>query len=154
MIRRPPRSTLFPYTTLFRSNGKFFTVRASCLKPDFLPDSLRKGQENLDNFGVKLAAGFANDFLPRGGKRKSFPIRPVGGHCVQGIGYGEDSCPERDLLPRQPLRIARAVVAFLVGQNDFGRRCQKGYSAYQVVPDPRMAFHGLPFFSRQLCRLE
>src|SRR5258708_21074930 len=24
MIRRPPRSTLFPYTTLFRSNGRFF----------------------------------------------------------------------------------------------------------------------------------
>src|SRR5258708_30883512 len=23
MIRRPPRSTLFPYTTLFRSNGYF-----------------------------------------------------------------------------------------------------------------------------------
>src|SRR6266498_4451349 len=28
MIRRPPRSTLFPYTTLFRSK---------CIKPDFLP---------------------------------------------------------------------------------------------------------------------
>src|SRR2546422_3409065 len=34
MIRRPPRSTLFPYTTLFRSvelrsvNGKFCDVRA------------------------------------------------------------------------------------------------------------------------------
>src|SRR3712207_7953026 len=26
MIRRPPRSTLFPYTTLFRSNGKEFIV--------------------------------------------------------------------------------------------------------------------------------
>src|SRR3712207_7260049 len=25
MIRRPPRSTLFPYTTLFRSSGKFHT---------------------------------------------------------------------------------------------------------------------------------
>src|SRR3712207_6896738 len=24
MIRRPPRSTLFPYTTLFRSGGKLF----------------------------------------------------------------------------------------------------------------------------------
>src|SRR2546422_8506634 len=24
MIRRPPRSTLFPYTTLFRSTGKLF----------------------------------------------------------------------------------------------------------------------------------
>src|SRR3712207_8404818 len=26
MIRRPPRSTLFPYTTLFRSFKKFFAV--------------------------------------------------------------------------------------------------------------------------------
>src|SRR5256885_10842206 len=25
MIRRPPRSTLFPYTTLFRSHLRFFT---------------------------------------------------------------------------------------------------------------------------------
>src|SRR5260370_25557536 len=25
MIRRPPRSTLFPYTTLFRSRGGFFS---------------------------------------------------------------------------------------------------------------------------------
>src|SRR5689334_24659348 len=28
MIRRPPRSTLFPYTTLFRSLGGFFMVRS------------------------------------------------------------------------------------------------------------------------------
>src|SRR5256885_9893407 len=27
MIRRPPRSTLFPYTTLFRSQTSTFTVR-------------------------------------------------------------------------------------------------------------------------------
>src|SRR5258708_26732567 len=26
MIRRPPRSTLFPYTTLFRSNGFLYAV--------------------------------------------------------------------------------------------------------------------------------
>src|SRR3712207_5737254 len=30
MIRRPPRSTLFPYTTLFRS-GRFFSMAASSL---------------------------------------------------------------------------------------------------------------------------
>src|SRR5690242_21190970 len=29
MIRRPPRSTLFPYTTLFRSNAPYDTLRAS-----------------------------------------------------------------------------------------------------------------------------
>src|SRR5256885_11901401 len=28
MIRRPPRSTLFPYTTLFRSQGKDFVAEA------------------------------------------------------------------------------------------------------------------------------
>src|SRR2546427_8556407 len=28
MIRRPPRSTLFPYTTLFRSRGTFLVQRA------------------------------------------------------------------------------------------------------------------------------
>src|SRR3712207_8991676 len=27
MIRRPPRSTLFPYTTLFRSLGEFWYLR-------------------------------------------------------------------------------------------------------------------------------
>src|SRR5258707_9200518 len=33
MIRRPPRSTLFPYTTLFRSNREF-SVRIASRHPD------------------------------------------------------------------------------------------------------------------------
>src|SRR2546429_997669 len=42
MIRRPPRSTLFPYTTLFRSvpeNLKASVERARALKP-LLPDGM------------------------------------------------------------------------------------------------------------------
>ena len=40
MIRRPPRSTLFPYTTLFRSQGKDdvaaqFTTHAIALSLNF-----------------------------------------------------------------------------------------------------------------------
>src|SRR3712207_7073825 len=36
MIRRPPRSTLFPYTTLFRSRPLRGTTRgATCGSPDF-----------------------------------------------------------------------------------------------------------------------
>src|SRR3712207_7195202 len=35
MIRRPPRSTLFPYTTLFRSLGRYRTLFADVLEgPD------------------------------------------------------------------------------------------------------------------------
>src|ERR1041384_4649437 len=33
MIRRPPRSTLFPYTTLFRSNTLADVIKASKAKP-------------------------------------------------------------------------------------------------------------------------
>src|SRR3712207_7197075 len=41
MIRRPPRSTLFPYTTLFRSFVKFWRrVRILMLSNDVKNDSL------------------------------------------------------------------------------------------------------------------
>src|SRR3712207_8054447 len=33
MIRRPPRSTLFPYTTLFRSSGGFRELRRGTPRP-------------------------------------------------------------------------------------------------------------------------
>src|SRR2546422_8412761 len=33
MIRRPPRSTLFPYTTLFRSLAKWGLQRLDCVEP-------------------------------------------------------------------------------------------------------------------------
>src|SRR5687768_17923422 len=33
MIRRPPRSTLFPYTTLFRSVWRSWFMRARCSAP-------------------------------------------------------------------------------------------------------------------------
>src|SRR5436189_2524285 len=33
MIRRPPRSTLFPYTTLFRSNILFINPRIHSISP-------------------------------------------------------------------------------------------------------------------------
>ena len=43
MIRRPPRSTLFPYTTLFRSSGEIITYRNDGfeLRRDNVSDYLR-----------------------------------------------------------------------------------------------------------------
>src|SRR5256885_12485602 len=37
MIRRPPRSTLFPYTTLFRSKGGALMSQAQACAPDQCP---------------------------------------------------------------------------------------------------------------------
>src|SRR2546430_11178899 len=50
MIRRPPRSTLFPYTTLFRSDQRKQKGPGKCMSPGrvdcplFVPLSLLKGQ--------------------------------------------------------------------------------------------------------------
>src|SRR2546426_9897138 len=41
MIRRPPRSTLFPYTTLFRSHPQVPPVAAVLLRPHFMNRSHR-----------------------------------------------------------------------------------------------------------------
>src|SRR6266446_8007286 len=42
MIRRPPRSTLFPYTTLFRSSSPYIAGRGS---PDLPPAPRRRRSE-------------------------------------------------------------------------------------------------------------
>src|SRR3712207_7238112 len=52
MIRRPPRSTLFPYTTLFRSCAKTST-RAHETTPRRSPGSLCRHQ----SFGTKHRGG-------------------------------------------------------------------------------------------------
>src|SRR5690349_22818251 len=36
MIRRPPRSTLFPYTTLFRSRSAFIRAFSTGMRPSLL----------------------------------------------------------------------------------------------------------------------
>src|SRR5260221_10417685 len=52
MIRRPPRSTLFPYTTLFRSGfgrivGRWRSGRESELADDFLTRELGEGLRRI-----------------------------------------------------------------------------------------------------------
>src|SRR5690348_17866864 len=53
MIRRPPRSTLFPYTTLFRSllPGERRVRRGPSLSYD-VPDPEASGFENLDEYYI------------------------------------------------------------------------------------------------------
>src|SRR3712207_8949329 len=48
MIRRPPRSTLFPYTTLFRSN-KLSPNESLVITYDVVVDNDVEGGENLIN---------------------------------------------------------------------------------------------------------
>src|SRR2546422_7030152 len=47
MIRRPPRSTLFPYTTLFRSRGRRARDRRADLRRDRLALAVRRRDQAL-----------------------------------------------------------------------------------------------------------
>src|SRR2546430_16170504 len=49
MMRRPPRSTLFPYTTLFRSIGD--TIRVSLSAPPV--EEVKVGNAILESLGMK-----------------------------------------------------------------------------------------------------
>src|SRR5256885_10011544 len=56
MIRRPPRSTLFPYTTLFRSLGRERNEEASLAMREHLASTLR----NLASISDLLGPGAAS----------------------------------------------------------------------------------------------
>src|SRR5258708_37356809 len=95
MIRRPPRSTLFPYTTLFRSLGGIASTSSLCATwhttaikswADVLTRPLTLGGEgtgaDLDNFAVILRTMF-------GAKVKLVTGYPGGSEVNLAIERGE-----------------------------------------------------------------
>src|SRR3712207_6964598 len=59
MIRRPPRSTLFPYTTLFRSEGRGTAVALarSAAEEVFVPYTIGGGVRTVGDMRAMLRAG-------------------------------------------------------------------------------------------------
>src|SRR5256885_5658288 len=53
MIRRPPRSTLFPYTTLFRSNAEN-QLRFGCILLESAPQPSMLVHPNFDPVAISL----------------------------------------------------------------------------------------------------
>src|SRR3712207_8328416 len=71
MIRRPPRSTLFPYTTLFRSEGAYVTLR--------LPSGERRRVrgECRATVGVVGNQSHQNVRLGKAGRKRHLGARPT-----------------------------------------------------------------------------
>src|SRR5260370_3619515 len=101
MIRRPPRSTLFPYTTLFRSNAKgaltYTDIAGDPVLYGNLPpreismkDVFRSGDSSKK---FKIAEGqwyrYAPSYVSRGGK---LPYKKIG-RAVQ------QECRDRSRMP-------------------------------------------------------
>src|SRR3712207_7303442 len=57
MIRRPPRSTLFPYTTLFRSRPERVTLLGRSFLQDVLEQQVRGSEQDHVEAGQELEPG-------------------------------------------------------------------------------------------------
>src|SRR5256885_13258523 len=74
MIRRPPRSTLFPYTTLFRSGFRQYTQQGVTLEvaqTAFVPIQLQLGADTQSVTVTAEAPLLEASTADRGGDRKS-----------------------------------------------------------------------------------
>src|SRR3712207_7189430 len=70
MIRRPPRSTLFPYTTLFRSVESTNTIDTPSREASFpTVRAMRSGPRKPVSYAVRQAASSVSMMLPAGGPR-------------------------------------------------------------------------------------
>src|SRR5690349_9861570 len=108
MIRRPPRSTLFPYTTLFRSEARQRGVKAGAILvpcaggrivPSFCPGGLRiKPVEEVADVGENLARRAGRRSGAEAGKRRGCVARRLlsavgecgegmAEHCADGIDH-------------------------------------------------------------------
>src|SRR5256885_15592395 len=74
MIRRPPRSTLFPYTTLFRS--RIVAVGGDGTVHDVANGVLRHGSGGEGALGV-VPIGTGDDFAKLAGVYRHSPVRAV-----------------------------------------------------------------------------
>src|SRR2546429_6724050 len=72
MIRRPPRSTLFPYTTLFRSETRAFAKRCARLR-----------RADLRSVAIQAWMGLTTE-----------AIGTIGGLLVLGVGRSEEHTSE------------------------------------------------------------
>src|SRR2546425_7038851 len=104
MIRRPPRSTLFPYTTLFRSQKQKSRDPATGYATDFVPQMARI-LPLLAERRVNVTAN-ARGVNPRARAQAGAPAAPgrgLGGEERRGGGAGGGPPPRPPRpLPRGP----------------------------------------------------
>src|SRR5256886_16756714 len=99
MIRRPPRSTLFPYTTLFRSRGGTGLDRKARegrrLHGPRRVEAAEAGGREAPARGLQ---GDRAEGRPPAGLRR-VPGRPAGGRGAQRYGDADRELRDRDDLP-------------------------------------------------------
>src|SRR2546429_682295 len=83
------------------------------------------------------------------------PVRPVARHRVERVGDREDPRPERDLLPEEPVGVAAAVPALVVGAHDADSLAlQERHASEHLLAEHGVRLHRAALRLRERSRLE
>src|SRR3712207_849409 len=122
MIRRPPRSTLFPYTTLFRSLGRGYRVKATVGHIMDLPEK---------KLGIDIEGGFEPELVPIPGKEKTIAELKSAAEGAREIFLATD--PDRE----------GEAIAYHVAEQLKPKRARRGAAGNGAANPPirRVLFH-------------
>src|SRR5260370_23049610 len=97
MIRRPPRSTLFPYTTLFRSS-EYDVRKDNCRSHDADNGDCTTNRDRRRFTGLALKSNDVRGLGP--------PMRSTGREVSLAVGSVSDLCLCRQHPPREVINFA------------------------------------------------
>src|SRR3989442_15866185 len=136
MIRRPPRSTLFPYTTLFRSADVLRVARAhltleNATLPEYIPEAADARLPALEPEGLAIdlkrtapAPALVEPASARAAEESSRPVIPRATRVSESQGVSRhrfDSGPVLLHERRSDLPLVTIAVAFRGGRSGEGR---------------------------------
>src|SRR2546422_11237632 len=120
MIRRPPRSTLFPYTTLFRSDARVHTQEGAPLLTEQPPDGGRVAVV------PQVALGDRVHTQQHSGERLEVEAPRVAPYPA----LGECGRDERVAGPDHRHRVAEARAVGSEQERRVGKECRSRWSPY------------------------
>jgi len=98
-------------------------------------------------------AGLLSKFGDDLRERQRFAVGPIGGHGVKGITGMNDSRLDGDLLALQPIGIAAAIPAFVLGSDDGTQGSQERHGSEDAFTNDRVLAHDREFFGCERTRL-
>src|SRR6266571_6837783 len=94
MIRRPPRSTLFPYTTLFRSTLTMSRASCCCSAGGSAPNAgVAVDRKSTRLNSSHMSRSYAVFCLKKKRENEAGRRKGDGGHRVEGCGDGGEGRP-------------------------------------------------------------
>src|SRR3712207_4670438 len=118
MIRRPPRSTLFPYTTLFRSRGLVDAELATAMKELLaLRGGPRLFRYEVEGEMHNLTERRLNEYIQKhiGAEFTAKDFRTWGGTLLAAIGFAERGLAESETAAKRAVTAVCRGVAEQLG---------------------------------------